>query len=122
MGASARLTEPPPRWLHPTSRSDVCVTWHHDADSVVLTLWRGDECIASAPLDVAGAGDLAAFLVGHLAARAGAVPIAAPLPVVSGGATPSRLRPAVTNALGRLGFVGRGRHAQRRASPGATGG
>src|SRR5688572_9979863 len=54
------------RWARSTARSDLHVTWHTD-DVVVVSLWRNGACIASAPLDLAGAASLASYLVDHLA-------------------------------------------------------
>lgn len=61
---------PSNRWMHPTTRSDITVTWHNDNDVVVMSLWRGGECVASAPLTIADAASLTSFLVGHLGDRA----------------------------------------------------
>ena len=63
----------PRRWLQPTARSDVQVTWHDHEDSVVISLWREGTCVASAPLAIADAASLASFLVDHLGERAGEV-------------------------------------------------
>jgi len=46
------------------------VTWHDENDTVVLSLWHGSECVASAPMSIADAAGLATFLVDHIAARA----------------------------------------------------
>lgn len=54
----------------PTSHSDLRVTWHPEADVLVLTLWSGDSCTGSAPLNAADAGRLLSFVARCLAQRA----------------------------------------------------
>lgn len=61
---------PPRRWLQPTARSDVQVTWHDEDGRAVITLWRDDRCVASAPLTIDEAASLTSFLVAHLGERA----------------------------------------------------
>jgi hypothetical protein len=38
------------------------VSWHHDADLVVLSMWRGQECVASFRLAIEEVPDLIATL------------------------------------------------------------
>lgn len=64
------MTPLAPRWLQPTPRSDVRVSWHDDEGVVVVSLWRDGSCVGSAPLPIAEAASLAGFLVGHLGERA----------------------------------------------------
>jgi hypothetical protein len=66
-------TPVPKRWLQPTTRSAVQVTWHNEDDRVILSLWRDDACVASAPLTIEQTASLASFLVSHLGERAGEV-------------------------------------------------
>ena len=75
------------RVLFPTSHSDLRVTWHPEADTLVLTLWKDGRCTGSAPLTAAEAGRLLAFVARQLAARATA-PVRRPptLPDVTGAA------------------------------------
>ena len=54
----------------PTSHSDLRVTWHPEADVLVLTLWSDDRCTGSAPLSAADAGRLLSFVARCLAQRA----------------------------------------------------
>lgn len=42
-------------------------TWHRDAGYVVISLWRGDTCVASSHLTPREAGRLASFITGGLA-------------------------------------------------------
>jgi hypothetical protein len=56
----------------PTSHSDLRVTWHPEADVLVLTLWSGERCTGSAPLEAADAGRLLSFVARCLAQRAAA--------------------------------------------------
>jgi hypothetical protein len=58
------------REFFPTSHSDLRVTWHPEADTLVLTLWSGGRCTGSAPLGAADAGRLTAFITCRLAERA----------------------------------------------------
>ena len=62
------------REFFPTSHSDLRVTWHPEADTLVLTLWSDGRCTGSAPLSAADAGRLLAFVARSLAQRA-AVPL-----------------------------------------------
>lgn len=57
------------RVLLPTTHSDLRATWHTEADVVVVTLWSGDRCTGSAPLEPAQAADLLGFLARGLAER-----------------------------------------------------
>jgi hypothetical protein len=54
-------------------RSALRATWHDEAGYVVLSLWRGDTCVATSHLTPAEAGRLATFITSGLAdlARAG---------------------------------------------------
>jgi cation transport regulator ChaC len=58
------------RQLFPTTHSDLRVTWHPEADTLVVTLWKDGRCTGSAPLTAADAGRLLAFLARQLAHRA----------------------------------------------------
>lgn len=58
------------RTLFPTTHSDLQVTWHPEADTLVLSMWSGDRCTGSAPLTAADAGRLLAFVARCLADRA----------------------------------------------------
>lgn len=57
----------PPRLLIPSSHADLRATWHGPR-GVVLSLWHGGVCAASAPLSISQAARLAGFLVDHVAA------------------------------------------------------
>lgn len=58
------------RVLLPSTHSDLRATWHSEADVLVLTLWSGDRCTGSAPLEPQQAAELLAFLARSLAERA----------------------------------------------------
>ena len=62
------------RMLLPTTHSDLRATWHAGADVVVLTLWSGERCTGSAPLEPEQAAELLAFLARGLAERAAGTP------------------------------------------------
>lgn len=69
-------SDPPPRLLLPSSHADVRVTWHRE-QGLVLSLWHGRICAASAPLSTEEAARVAGFIVDHLGARAAAADAAA---------------------------------------------
>jgi hypothetical protein len=79
---TAASSSGPSRLLVPTGHSDLRATWHADADVIVLTLWSGQRCTGSAPLDSEQAAELMAFLARCLAQRAsGRASTAPPDPV-----------------------------------------
>ena len=49
------------------ARSALRATWHDEAGNVVLSLWRGDTCVATSHLTPAEAGRLATFITSGLA-------------------------------------------------------
>lgn len=57
------------RAFFPTSHSDLRVTWHPEADTLVLSMWSGERCAGSAPLSAADVGRLLAFVAQSLAER-----------------------------------------------------
>jgi hypothetical protein len=67
------MTEPTPRRaLFADERgTGMRVTWHAEADRVVLSLWHEESCVGSFRLEPAQAARLAAFIVEHLGDRAG---------------------------------------------------
>ncbi|MBA3372283.1 MAG: hypothetical protein H0T98_01965 [Euzebyaceae bacterium] len=58
-----------PRLLFLTPRSDLRLSWHSDRDRFIVSLWRDQECVASAPLAPADSAEVASFIVTHLAGR-----------------------------------------------------
>ncbi|MDQ3343355.1 MAG: hypothetical protein M3524_07270 [Actinomycetota bacterium] len=58
------------RLLFPTSRSDLRLSWHSERDCLVVSLWRNQECVGSAPLGPADSAEVASFIVSHLGSRA----------------------------------------------------
>jgi hypothetical protein len=48
-------------------RSALRATWHIDSGYVVVSLWRGDSCVATSHLTPKEAGRLASFITGGLA-------------------------------------------------------
>jgi hypothetical protein len=93
------------RLLLPTSHSDLRVTWHPEADTLVLTLWKGGRCTGSAPLSAADAGRLLAFVARQLAERATA-PVRRP-----------PARPDVVGAARQLAHTVRHEWRRRRPRP-----
>lgn len=49
------------------ARSQLRATWHLESGDLVLSLWRGEECVATSHLTPPEAGRLAGFLTGGLA-------------------------------------------------------
>lgn len=48
-------------------RSALRATWHNESGYVVISLWRGDACVATSHLTPREAGRLATFITGGLA-------------------------------------------------------
>lgn len=48
-------------------RSALRATWHNDSGHVVISMWRGDTCVATSHLTPAEAGRLAGFITSGLA-------------------------------------------------------
>jgi len=48
-------------------RSALRATWHNESGHVVISLWRGDTCVATSHLTPREAGRLATFITGGLA-------------------------------------------------------
>lgn len=91
------------RWLQPTAQSDVRVTWHDENDTVVLSLWKGEVCVAAAPLSVRETASLTTFLVAHLGRRAGEHRTLDG-PIMRGPRWP---RPRLLTFMARLGLASR---------------
>lgn len=72
------LTEQRREFITDGERSELRATWHDDAGYVVISLWRGDTCVATSHLTPKEAGRLATFITGGLAdlAQWGTLPAA----------------------------------------------
>jgi len=62
-----RLPEQRREFITDGDRSALRATWHEDSGFVVLSLWRGDTCVATSHLTPKEAGRLASFITGGLA-------------------------------------------------------
>ena len=62
-----RLPEPRREFITDVDRSALRATWHNDSGFVVISLWRGDTCVATSHLNPKEAGRLATFITGGLA-------------------------------------------------------
>lgn len=62
-----RLPEPRREFITDGDRSALRATWHNDSGYVVISLWRGDTCVATSHLNPKEAGRLATFITGGLA-------------------------------------------------------
>jgi hypothetical protein len=61
------LSEQRREFITDGDRSELRATWHNDAGYVVISLWRGDTCVATSHLTPKEAGRLATFITGGLA-------------------------------------------------------
>ncbi len=62
-----RLPTPRREYHADGERSVLRATWHTESGVVVISLWRGDTCVATSHLSPHEAGRLAAFITGGLA-------------------------------------------------------
>lgn len=62
-----RLPEPRREYITDGDRSALRATWHNESGYVVISLWRGDTCVATSHLNPKEAGRLATFITGGLA-------------------------------------------------------
>jgi hypothetical protein len=62
-----RLPEQRRELISDGERSAMRATWHRDSGYVVISLWRGDTCVAASHLIPEEAGRLASFITGGLA-------------------------------------------------------
>ena len=62
-----RLYEQRREFITDGDRSALRATWHHEAGFVVISLWRGEACVATSHLTPGEAGRLATFITGGLA-------------------------------------------------------
>lgn len=77
-------------------RSALRATWHNDAGYVVISLWRGETCVATSHLTPKEAGRLATFITGGLADLAHHGMSSPPVTPITPGLTwQNRLRKAV---------------------------
>lgn len=78
-------------------RSELRATWHNDAGYVVISLWRGDSCVATSHLTPKEAGRLATFITGGLAdlAQTGLSTPSTVMSIAPGVSRRSRLRHAL---------------------------
>lgn len=61
------LPEQRRQFITDADRSALRATWHNDSGHVVISLWRGDTCVATSHLTPRDAGRLARFITGGLA-------------------------------------------------------
>lgn len=65
-----RLSESRREYITDGDRSALRATWHDESGYVVISLWRGDTCVATSHLNPKEAGRLATFITGGLAGLA----------------------------------------------------
>ncbi|HLF44144.1 MAG TPA: hypothetical protein VJA46_11565 [Acidimicrobiia bacterium] len=65
-----KLPERHSEYIADGDRSAMRATWHSDAGFIVISLWRGDTCVATSHLTPEEAGHLAMFITGGLAGLA----------------------------------------------------
>jgi hypothetical protein len=81
-----QLNAPRREYITDGDRSDLRATWHSESGFVVISLWRGESCVATSHLTPGEAGRLASFIttgLAEMATAAGATRLAAPRGVVS---------------------------------------
>lgn len=62
-----RMSDQRREFITDGDRSALRATWHNEAGYVVISLWRGDTCVATSHLTPKEAGRLATFITGGLA-------------------------------------------------------
>lgn len=67
MTAVHRLSDQRREFITDGERSALRATWHNNAGYVVISLWRGNTCVATSHLTPEEAGRLATFIIGGLA-------------------------------------------------------
>ena len=67
MGEVLRLPEQRREFIADADRSALRATWHRESGFVVLSLWRGETCVATSHITPQEAGRLAAFITSGLA-------------------------------------------------------
>jgi hypothetical protein len=67
MGDVYRLPDLRREYISDGARSELRATWHRESGIVVMSMWRGDGCVASSHLSPAEAGRLANFITSSLA-------------------------------------------------------
>jgi len=92
-----RLSDQRREFINDGDRSALRATWHNEAGYVVISLWRGDTCVATSPLTPKEAGRLATFITNGLAdlAQSSMFPTSTVAPIAPGIAWRNRLRQAV---------------------------
>ncbi len=67
MGEVHRLPEQRREFIADGDRSALRATWHRESGFVVLSLWRGETCVATSHMTPQEAGRLATFITSGLA-------------------------------------------------------
>lgn len=67
MGDVYRLPDQRREYISDGARSELRATWHRESGIVVVSLWRGDGCVASSHLSPVEAGRLSNFITSSLA-------------------------------------------------------
>jgi len=70
MGNVHRLPDQRREYIADGPRSELRATWHPESGVVVVSMWRGDGCVASSHLSPAEAGRLGNFITSSLAEAA----------------------------------------------------
>jgi hypothetical protein len=70
MGNVHRLPDQRREYIADGARSELRATWHPESGVVVVSMWRGDGCVASSHLSPAEAGRLGNFITSSLAEAA----------------------------------------------------
>lgn len=92
-----RLSDQRREFITDGDRSALRATWHNEAGYVVISLWRGDTCVATSHLTPKEAGRLSTFITNGLAdlAQTSAFPNSTVAPIAPRIPWRNRLRRAV---------------------------
>jgi len=94
-----RLSDQRREFIADGDRSALRATWHNEAGYVVISLWRGDTCVATSHLTLKEASRLSNFITNGLAelAQTSMVPTSPVTPITPRIPWRNRFRRAVTS-------------------------
>lgn len=101
-----RLSDQRREFITHGDRSALRATWHNEAGSVVISLWRGDTCVATSHLTPKEAGRLATLITNGLAdiAQGSSVAVSTVSPIAPRIRWRNRFRQAVRSWRVSIGW------------------
>ena len=101
-----RLSDQRREFITDGDRSALRATWHNEAGYVVISLWRGDTCVATSHLTPKEAGRLSTFITNGLAdlAQSGTFPKSTVAPIAPRIPWRNRFRRAVRSWRVNVGW------------------